>query len=104
MQQTRPGRLSRQTTKQPREIDRNTALQRAQITGEEANAAYRAEKRNENGNVLAGQAVERAVLLNHHITQRTKGNPGLEMALRANIEEPVMMSAGYIVSRYMNRP
>ncbi len=78
-------------------IQERGMLQRARIEVEEQNAAYQADMRIRNTYELADHLVYRAAQLNHQIAAVSNGNPGLEMLLRAVVEQPVAMDAAGVI-------
>jgi hypothetical protein len=82
-------------------IERVTT-ERTVMDAEEANAAYRAERRIDNGYQLAKRTSLHANQLNRQVTQSTQGNPGHEL-LQRGLEETVLFGAQALILGYMTR-
>jgi hypothetical protein len=94
--------LSRAAARKLSQIQGDAIMERAQIEAEEQNAAFKADRRMENGYLLASHLVSNAGVLSHEVTSVTKDNPGLEMILRG-VEEDVAVSSRAIIHSYMAR-
>jgi hypothetical protein len=71
---------------------------------DETTAAVHVRQRVNNAYDLADGVRNNAVMLSNQITQSARGNPGLETSLRMNLEEPLMLGASYLITRYLTRP
>jgi hypothetical protein len=96
-------RVSRATNRQLNAIRQQALVEKEHIDLEEASAAYVADRRIDNGYLIAGRTAQRATVLSAQITQAARAKEGLEMNLRVTLEEPVLLASSILITRYMNR-
>jgi hypothetical protein len=93
----------RRTSREIERVRARAELERQKLDGQEANRAYIADTRINNGYLLASRTASRAEALNYQITESTRDKPGLEMQLR-RLENVVGLAAESIIYGYMTRP
>jgi hypothetical protein len=96
--------MDRQSNKQMLELRRQALAAQMQTGAAETNAAFKVDTRLRNAYDLGHRTVQNAVNLNHEITQAARGNSELEVALRVEIEQPILRAAGYLITGYVIRP
>jgi hypothetical protein len=97
------GRLDRRSRKEITRAQRDEIVGRSQAEARENLAAYEADLRITNGEILTRRAQARLNNLDAHTELTAAGKPGLEMQHR-QLQAAFVLAAGDIIYSYMTRP
>jgi hypothetical protein len=95
--------VSRATGRELRRIREQEAIKRAELEAEEHRQALKVDLRVTNGCVLATRAVQQIAMVDRHVSEVSRDNPGRELMLRP-IAETVSVATQSLIYHYMTRP